>query len=99
MRGVGSYCLTTANTSPLTSHEARASCCMAAKLLTPVASHALLLLAHRLNSRSACACHASAASCVIPSASRSTRLLSWSPMPTTFVRLVRMAEVAMGAAM
>ena len=46
MRVVGSYCLMTANTSPLTSHEERASCCMGAKLLTPVASHALLFPAH-----------------------------------------------------
>ena len=51
--GVGSYCFTTANTSPLTSHEESASCCMAAKLLTPVASHALLFSDQRANSRSA----------------------------------------------
>ena len=68
-------------------------------MFMPVASQALLSLAQRLNSRSVVFCQLSACSAVRPSTSRSIRLFRRRPTPTTFVRLVLIAEVATGAAM
>lgn len=62
----------------------------------PVASQLALFLAHRENSASVRRCHSLAASGEMPSTSRSTELLRVRPTPTTFVRLVLMADVATG---
>lgn len=81
------------------SHVLRASCWSAAKLFMPIASQFCFLSAHSLNSASVLRCHSFAASGVIPSTSQLTVLLSVRPTPTTFVRLVLMADVATGDAM
>ena len=90
---------TTAKASPDMSHDCTTSCCSSQKSFSPAASHERRSPAHSENSRRAASAHSSACSAVMPSTLASTRGRGTTPVPTTLVRTVRTAPVAIGAPM